>query len=532
MPVTFLAALLVTVLVTIPAAFLYLSYNPNAAKAEAGQGSEPKTLRILWTNDTHGYLSPLYHKEPEEGNYLDIALKEGKIGGWANLATLIKKYRAEMPEKTILLDAGDTWHGTGVALFTRGSAIVRVMNALKYDAMTPGNVDFLYPKEVFLKRVEESEFPVIAANIYDKEWDEPDFKQYIIKEVNGLKVAIIGMTYHWSAKTGNRENTQGWSFGLREDQVRELIKEIREKKKPDLVVLLSHMGYRVDRKYPTRVEGIDVVVGAHTHDNVYKPPVVDGAIVVQAGSHGKFLGKLDLKIKDGKVVGFDNEIIRVVDKDVPDDKEIQKIIREEYAPFAEKLKKIIGRTKTLIYRRATYQSTMDNLITDAYREMYSADVSFSPSWRFGLTILPGEITAEDVYGMVPTDEPVMTFELKGNNIKFALESAVENVLAEEPYEQLGGDLVRFSGMEVIIDETKPFRKRVVSLRIGGQPYEPEKMYKIVTANTQMPNVPTAQNVKNTGKVAVEELIRYIENKKVIAPKLDGRVKIAKKKEGR
>ncbi|VAX25120.1 5'-nucleotidase [hydrothermal vent metagenome] len=500
-------------------------WNPSATIADSKAGDEPKTLTILWTNDTHGYLHPLYHKEIDEDNYLEIAKKEGKIGGWANLATLIKKLRSKAPDSTLLLDAGDTWHGTGLALFTRGSAIVKVMNALQYDAMTPGNVDFLYPKEIFMKRVEESNFPVLAANMYDMEWGDPVMKRYIIKEKAGLKIAIIGIAYQWTAKTGNREYTEGWSFGLREDEISELIKTIRAEHNPDVVIALSHMGFAVDKKYPTRVKGIDVIVGAHTHDNVYNPPVIDGTIIVQAGSHGKFLGKLDLKVANKKVVSFEHKIIRIVAKDITPDPEIKELIATEYAPFKDKLERIIGETKTMLYRRATYENTMDNFITDAYRAMSKADVAFSPAWRFGLTILPGKISVADVYGMVPSEEPVVTFTLSGGNLKAILEAALDNVLAKNPYAQLGGDLIRFSGMQVTIDESKKFGKRIVSLRIGGEPYEAEKKYTVVSANTQIHTAPTAENVSTTSKIAVEELIKFIEKKKIIAPKIDGRVKI-------
>jgi len=491
----------------------------------SGKNSESANLRILWTNDTHGYLVPLYHREPFEKDYLKQAKKEGKIGGWAYLAALIDKYRGQAPERTLLLDAGDTWHGTGVALFTKGAAIVKVMNALKYDAMTPGNVDFLYPKQEFLKRVEEADFPVLAANMYDMEWGDPAMPQYIIKKINGLKVAVIGIAYQWTAKTGNREYTKGWSFGLREDEVRKLIKDIRANDKPDLVVVLSHMGYKVDQKYASRVDGIDVIIGAHTHDNVHKPPVINNTIVVQAGSHGKFLGKLDLKIKDGKVVGYDHEIIRVVSKDITPDPEIKKLIDDMYAPYKKKLSRIIGETKTMLFRRDTYESTMDNFITDAYRDMSKTDVALAPAWRFGLTILPGSITVEDVYGMVPTQEPLITFSIKGSNLRSILEAALDNVLDSDPYAQLGGDLIRFSGMKLLIDETKGFGKRIKMLAVGGAPFDSEKKYTVVSANTQMYNAPSAEKVVNTRKVAVEELIKYIEKKKVIAPRLDGRVKI-------
>lgn len=482
------------------------------------------TIRILWTNDTHGYLIPLYHREEGESNYMEIAAHEGQIGGWANLATVIKKLRGELPKRTLLLDAGDTWHGTGVPLFTKGKAIVEVMNTLKYDAMTPGNVDFLYSKEIFLKRVAECNFPVIAANITDMEWGDPVLPKYTVKKLDGLKIVIIGATYQWTAKTGDRAFTKDWSFGLREDEIRELIKELREKEKPDLVILLSHMGYKVDQKFASRVDGIDVIIGAHTHDNVHSPPVINNTIVVQAGSHGKFLGKLDIEIKDGKVAHFDHQIIRIVSKDIKPDPEISQLVELLYRPYEEKLKRVIGETKTIIYRRARWQNPMDNFITDTYREIEKGDVAFSPAWRFGATILPGDIKVEDVYNMVPTEGHIFTFRLKGSNIKSILENAIDNVLNEDPYLQLGGDMIRFSGMEVRYDEKKPYGSRIVGLKIGGKPLDKEKIYTIVSANTQIYKAPTSIDPKDTGKVAVEELIQYIEKKKVIAPELDDRIK--------
>jgi sulfur-oxidizing protein SoxB len=516
LPVLFFALLCLS-----SASLLHASTATTAGKAEYN-------LRILWTNDTHGYLQPLYHREDFEVDYLETAKKEGKIGGWAYLASLIKKYRNEMPNNTLLLDAGDTWHGTGVALFTKGAAIVKIMNKLKFDAMTPGNVDFLYPSEVFLNRVEEARFPILAMNMYDTEWGDPAMPQYAIKEIGDLKIAIIGMTYQWSAKTGNREYTADWSFGLREDEMKALIKKIKANDKPDLLIVLSHMGYKVDKKYASRINGIDVIIGAHTHDNVHKPPVINDTIVVQAGSHGKFLGKLDLLVKGGKVAGFKHEIVRTVIKNIKPDPDIARLIDSEYEPYKKKLRRIIGETKVMLYRHATYESTMDDFITDAYREMLKTDVAFSPAWRFGLTILPGKISVEDVYGMVPTEEPIITFMIKGSNLKSILEAALDNVLASDPYEQLGGDLIRFSGMNIRINEKKPFGKRISSIRIGGKPMDPEKKYTVVTANTQFHKAPAAENVSTLNKIAVEELISYIEKKKVIGHPLDGRVIIENK----
>lgn len=484
------------------------------------------TIRILWTNDTHAYLRPMYHREEGEARYLEKARKEGKLGGFAHIATVIKRLRGEMPANTLLLDAGDTLHGTAVPLFGGGKPVLDVMNAMGYDAMVPGNTDFLFPKEVLKKRIDEAKFPIIAANLFDLEWGDPVLDQYVIKTIQGVKIAIVGMAYQWTAKTGDRKLTEGWSFGLREREVREIIATLRGKEKVDLIILLSHMGYRVDQKYAARVAGIDVIVGAHTHDITRNPPVVGKTIVVQAGSHGKYLGKLDLIVEDGNVTDFSHDIIRIVAKDIPADPEIAGIIEKAYAPYRKMLERVIGETRTMLYRRARWQSTMDNFITDAYKKIAAADVAFSPAWRFGATILPGKIRVEDVYNMVPTTGTVITFKMSGQVIKNVLESAIDNVLNEDPYLQLGGDMVRFSGMQLRYKEGNKLGNRLVEIKIGGKPLEPKKDYAIVSANTQFHNVPGVKEVKDSGKIAVEELIRFIEKTSPIAPKVDNRIRKA------
>jgi len=480
-------------------------------------------LRVLWTNDTHGYLKPLYHREPWDADYERLARQEGKLGGFAHIATLVKRLRGEMPDRTLLLDSGDTWHGTAVPLFEGGKTVVRVMNAMKYDAMTPGNVEFLYPREVLLARIKEARFPVIAANWVD-DVEDPVVPPYVVKTVGGLRVGIIGMTYQWSRKTGDPKLTEGWSFGFREHTVREYIRELREDKKVDLVLMISHMGFGADVKFASRVSGIDAILGAHTHDYIDPVMKVNGTLVCQAGSHGKNLGRLDLWVKDGKIVRYDHQIYRIRVKEIPPDPAIQKIIDEGYAPYRAKLERVIGQTKTMLFRRATWQSTMDNFITDAYRDMEGADVAFGPAWRFGATILPGDIRVEDVYNMVPAAGHLLTYTLTGQAIKDLLESALDNVLNEDPYLVLGGDMTRFSGLEVRFDPRRPLGQRFVSIKVNGKPLDPKRRYRIVSANTQFHRMRGVEQLRDTGKVAVEELIKYIERKKVIAPKLDDRIK--------
>lgn len=487
-----------------------------------------KKIRLLWTNDTHGYLKPLYHKDYYDEDYESLAKKEGKIGGFAHIATLVNKLRNEMPDTTFLFDAGDTWHGTGVPLLEEGKSVVKIMNEMKYDAMAPGNVEFLFPKKVFLARVADSKFPVLALNLSDLEMDELVLKPYVVIDRGGYKLGIMGMAYQWTAKTGERSLTEGWSFGLREKEAANFAKELREKHKADLVILLSHMGKGADLKFASRVNGIDVILGAHTHDVMDPPSEVKNpegktVIVTQAGSHGKNLGRLDVYIKDGKIAKYDHQIYRIIAKEIKPDPKIQKIIDEEYAKY-KWMEEIIGSTKTMLYRRATWQSTMDNFITDTYRKIENADVAFSPAWRFGATIMPGDITVDDVYNMVPTLDHIFSVELDGESIKMALEQSFDNVIAEDPYLQLGGDMIRFSGIEIRYNTKKPLGERIRILKINGKPFDPAKTYKVVSAAGQIQNHPKGVDKKDTGKVAVETLVDYIKKNSPISSKVDDRIK--------
>ncbi len=501
---------------------------------EKGVQADPaaRKIRLLWTNDMHGYLRPLYHRDyydtMSDQDFISFSKKEGKLGGMAHVATLVKKLRAEMPADTALFDAGDTWHGTGVPLFEEGRSVVRIMNKMGYDAMTPGNVEYLYPKNVVLQRVKECNFPVIAANLSDMDTDDLVLKPYIVKELNGVRVGVIGLTYQWAAKTGERALTEGWSFGIREKEVEGFAKELREKHKCDIVIAISHMGKGADVKFASRVKGLDVILGSHTHDLIDPPVEVKNpegktTFVCQAGSHGKNLGRLDLWIKDGKIVRHEHEIYRIRANEIKPDPEIQKIIDEEYAKY-KWMDDVIGKTKSLLWRRATWQNTMDNFITDAYRKMENADVAFGPAWRFGATILPGDITVDDVYNMVPVKDPIWVVGLDGASIKGVLEGAIDNVLNEDPYLILGGDLIRFSGMEVWIDTSKPFGRRIVKLLIGGKPYDPNKIYKVATAGGLVQNHPACASRTDTGKIAPVALMEYIKANSPISSQLDGRVK--------
>ena len=500
--------------------------------------SGTEQIRIITTNDIHSYLNPIYYrylddikpwgKVSREGDYVNKAKIEGKIGGMAHVASMIKKLKAESPGKNLLFDAGDTWHGGGITFFDKGVAMVKIMNAVGYDAMVPGNWEFFYKNDHFLDLIDLANFPVIAYNLSDKEWEEPVLDQYIIRKVGQLKIAIVGYTYPWTALTSAITGAAKWyKFGIKEDEARDLLAEIRKNEDPDLVVFISHGGFGLDQKYAKRVDGIDVLLSGHTHDEVLDPVVWNDTLVFQGGAHGKYVVSLDLEIKDKKIVDFEYRLNKVMQNRINPDPEVSKLIEEAYLPYEAELSKIIGKSEVLMHRRDFWQSTVGNLITDAMREIQKTDVAFFPAWRFGASVLPGKITKEDIYNVIPTEGHIFTFSMRGKEIKNLLENILSSVVNKDPYTRVGGDMIRFSGMKILCDLAKPVGKRVLRINIGGEEFSEEKVFSVASAHTRFQNNPLfgATHVKDTGKMIVEELINYIEKKSIIKSTLDDRIKV-------
>lgn len=487
-------------------------------------------LRILWTNDTHGYLSPLYHREEGDDQYMDRARREGKVGGFAYIASIINRQRNALPNKTLLFDSGDSWHGTVVPVRLGGSPVVQVMNAMGYDAMVPGNVEFFYDQATLEKLFAAARFPIVAANFYDAQWNErvklKNVSPYIIKQINGLKIAVIGMTYHWMSKVAHHPQ---WSFGLRTEQVQRDIDHLKNDEQVDLVIMLSHMGWKADAHYAELVSGIDVIVGAHTHDILYRPTVVTNKksqrsiLVVQSGSHGKMLGQLDLQVRNRRIIAFTQTLFPIRSHGIKPDTKIKALITKLRAPYKTELERVIGETHTLLYRQGTWQSTADNLVTDALRNRTGQQIAIAEPGRYGATILPGPITVEDIYNLVPAENPINHMHVRGRDLRNMLEAAIDNVIAKDPLEQIGANMWRFSGLMIQVDLRQPYPKRIQNILVNGKPLRDDKLYSLAEFNMYFQNNPNAIDLKTTDKIGPHEVIHYIEENKQVAPKLDRRI---------
>ena len=413
-----------------------------------------------------------------------LAARYGRMGGYAHLATLVKRVRAERPGRTLLLDGGDTIQGSAVALWTRGEDMVRVSNELGVDVST-AHWEFVYGidrvRELFGDRARTGLFAgdFVAHNVRELGWNDRVFRPYTIRRVGGVSVGVIGQAFPYTPVSHPRRFVPDLTFGIRQDGVQALVNELRDVRKADLIVLLSHNGISVDLKLAARVRGLDVILGGHTHDALPQPIVVGRTLVVNSGSHGKFLSRLDLDVRRGRVADHRYRLIPVLAHYVPEDAEMARLVRELRRPWESKLGERLAVSESLLYRRGNFNGTFDELILDALLKSFDAQVAFSPGFRWGVTILPGqEITLEDVYGHTALTYPnTWVRELAGREIHQIMEDVADNLFHPDPYYRQGGDMVRLGGLTYTIDPAKTLGRRISDIRIGGRPLEPARRYK-------------------------------------------------------
>ncbi len=413
-----------------------------------------------------------------------LAARYGRMGGYAHLATLVRRARAERPGRTLLLDGGDTLQGSATAVWSRGEDMLRVTNQLGVDVFT-AHWEFVYGiarvKELFGDRERKGRFAgdFVAQNVAEAGWGDPVFRPYTIREVGGVRLGIIGQAFPYTPISHPRRFVPDLTFGIKDDRIQALVHELRDEKKVDAVVLLSHNGVAVDLKLATRVSGIDVILGGHTHDGLPAPIVVGTTLVVNSGSHGKFLSRLDLDVRGGRVVTHRYRLIPVLSRYVPADPEMAALIREIRAPHEAALGERLAVSESLLYRRGNFNGPFDELILDALLGRGDAQVAFSPGFRWGVSIVPGqEITLEDVYSHTALTYPnTWVRELTGQEIHHIMEDVADNLFHPDPYYRQGGDMVRMGGLTYTIEPARPLGRRIRDLKIGGRPLEPARRYK-------------------------------------------------------
>jgi sulfur-oxidizing protein SoxB len=535
-----------------------MSLQSNFAQAQSSAKKFyelPKfgNVHLLHFTDCHAQLMPIYFREPnvnlgigsQDGKvphlvgeyllkaygikpgtrdahaftYLDFAAAAktyGKVGGFAHLTTLIKQVKENRPG-ALLLDGGDTWQGSGTALWTNGQDMVDACLAMGVDVMTPHWEMTLGEKRVM--EIVEKDFrgkvSFIAQNIKTNDFGDAVFAPYIMKTMNGVQVAIVGQAFPYTPIANPRYFTPNWTFGIQEENMQKTVDEARAKG-AKVVVVLSHNGMDVDLKMASRVRGIDAIMGGHTHDGVPAPVKVNNpggvTLVTNAGSNGKFLGVLDFDVKAGKISDFRYKLLPVFSNLLPADAGMSALIKKIRAPYETKLAEKLAITDGLLYRRGNFNGSFDQVILDGLIKQKNAEISFSPGFRWGTSLLPGEaITMEHLLDQTAITYPFTTVtNMTGETIKTVLEDVADNLFNPDPYYQQGGDMVRVGGLQYAIDPAGAAGKRITEMRLNGKLIEAGKTYKVAGW------APVSEEAKAAGGEAIWDLMaRHLKEVKTI-----------------
>ncbi len=476
------------------------------------------TVTILYIADIHAQLMPLYFREPSVNlgvgedrglpphitdeafrkyfhiaagsadayaltadDFVSLARNYGKMGGMDRVATLVNAVRAERgDDNVLLLDGGDTWQGSWTSLQTKAQDMVDVMSALKTDAMV-GHWEFTYGADRVKEIADSASFAFLAQNIRDNEWQEPVFEGRKVFERGGAKVAVIGQALPRTAVANPRWMFPQWEFGIREEDMQQQVDDARAGG-ADIVVLLSHDGFDVDRKLAGRVKGIDVILTAHTHDAMPGLIKVEDTMLVATGSHGKFLSRIDLEVKNKKVTGVRFKLMPVFTDAIKPDPAMASLVEKVRAPYAKDLARVVGKTDSLLYRRGNFNGTFDDLICNAMLSERDVEIALSPGFRWGGSLLPGDdITWENITNATAITYPnCYRSEMTGKQLKDALEDIADNIFHPDPYFQGGGDMVRAGGLGYAIDISKPMGSRITELTHlkSGKPIEAARSYTV------------------------------------------------------
>ena len=506
-------------------------------------------ISILHITDLHGQLKPVYFRPPSENygigsyegipphlvgqkflnhfgikpntplayahtmlDYVPLAREYGKLGGLDRTSTIIKRIRAERgDDKVLLLDGGDTWQGSYTSLKTKGADMVSAMNLLKPDAMV-GHWEFTFGKDRLDELIEEMDYPFLGGNVFDTEWDEAVFDAIKYVEKGGVKLAVIGQHFPYTPIANPKYMVEGWSFGIRPKTIQKNINKAK-KNGAEVVILLSHNGFDVDRKLASMLENLDIILTGHTHDAIPEAIKINNTLLLSSGSHGKYLGRIDLEVNKGKVVDYSSKLIPIFSDVIEPDYEMANHIDKIRAPYEKECNRVVGKADTLLYRRGNFNGSWDDVICDAIMKERDTEISLSPGFRWGTSLLPGQnITIDDIYSQTSMNYPeVYRIEMNGKTIKDILEDVCDNIFNPDPFFQQGGDMVRVGGLNYTCSPKKSMGNRIENLEISesGEKLDPTKNYVVGGWGSVNENV--------EGPEVYNLLEKYISDIKIVKP---------------
>jgi sulfur-oxidizing protein SoxB len=482
-------------------------------------GAQGKAPHLVGEHLLKAFNIPPRTIEAHAFTYLDFAAAAqayGKVGGFAHLATLVKRLRAGRPG-ALLLDGGDTWQGSATSLWSKGQDMVDACKLLGVDMMTP-HWELTYGAERVKEIVEKDlkgKMEFLAQNIKTTDFGDPVFQPYAMREMNGVPVAVIGQGFPYTPIANPRYMIPDWTMGIQDEEMQKVVHEARGKG-AQVVVVLSHNGMDVDLKMASRVTGIDAILGGHTHDGVPAPSIVKNAggqtLVMNSGSNGKYLSVLDFEVRSGKVQSFRYKLLPVFSNLLPADKAMAAYIDKVRAPHKAKLEEKLAVSEGLLYRRGNFNGSWDQLILDAMLEVKGAQIAFSPGFRWGTSILPGQaITFEHVMDQTAITYPYSTLtDMSGATIKDILEDVCDNLFNADPYKQQGGDMVRVGGLSYACDPHAAMGQRIQDMRLDGKPIEANKTYKVAGW------APVAEGA--SGEPIWDVVSKWLRDKKVVTPR--------------
>ena len=476
----------------------------------------PRKLTIFQLNDLHGYLEP----HPElfwSGSHP----KFRESGGLSRIATLVDEARIRNPGGVLLLDNGDTIHGTYPVVSDRGASMQPILNKMGFDAWT-AHWDFAYGPEYLKMYAEGLNYPLLAINCYNKDSNELVFQPYRMLERGGVKIAVIGIAATIVDKEMPINFHRGIKLTLGEDELKHWVQHVKEEEKAELVVVVSHLGYPQDYLMLSRVDAIDVWLSGHTHNRIRQAGLVNDAIIIQSGCHGSFLGKIDLTIDETGVKSYKHRLMEV-DITIPEQTEVHELVEKAVAPHRKMLTTVVGETLTPLHRYSVLESTMDNLLLASIKSYTGADIAFSNGWRYGAPVPVGAITMNDIWNIIPVNPPVSLCDITGREIWDMMEKNLENTFSCEPYDQMGGYVKRCMGLTIFFKIENPTGKRIHSMFVDGKPVDLQKKYRACYLTEQGIRSGYGENKRDLDIHAVDVLKNYIMDNKTVESPITGSI---------